>query len=241
MLVPYISLAVQYLSYYMLIFSFRMIKAILIFNNHGKPRLNKFYQYYVSIRTSCVVRYRVVFRCSSVVHANYLFRAWLESNLYMFTYLLIGTVGRLFRALLSLKSKTNFMLSGMSLVFLCLKWTVFYVKIVGICSRFRFGKIVLVLDPEPDRFGSGSTTCVNLNSYISSESKSVSNFFTLSTFRVGSGAGSGIIWKVRAKFGINYPGYGTLNERVHIATFLTNTKEIFLNKGEYCTLTACLF
>ena len=24
-----------------------MIKAILIFNNHGKPRLNKFYQYYV--------------------------------------------------------------------------------------------------------------------------------------------------------------------------------------------------
>ena len=29
-------------------FTFRMIKAILIFNNHGKPRLNKFYQYYVS-------------------------------------------------------------------------------------------------------------------------------------------------------------------------------------------------
>ena len=26
-----------------------MIKAILIFNNHGKPRLNKFYQYYVSV------------------------------------------------------------------------------------------------------------------------------------------------------------------------------------------------
>ena len=26
-----------------------MIKAILIFNNHGKPRLNKFYQYYVSM------------------------------------------------------------------------------------------------------------------------------------------------------------------------------------------------
>ena len=25
-----------------------MIKAILIFNNHGKPRLNKFYHYYVS-------------------------------------------------------------------------------------------------------------------------------------------------------------------------------------------------
>ena len=26
-----------------------MIKAILIFNNHGKPRLSKFYTYYVSI------------------------------------------------------------------------------------------------------------------------------------------------------------------------------------------------
>ena len=25
-----------------------MIKAILVFNNHGKPRVNKFYQYYVS-------------------------------------------------------------------------------------------------------------------------------------------------------------------------------------------------
>ena len=25
----------------------RMIKAILVFNNHGKPRLTKFYQYYV--------------------------------------------------------------------------------------------------------------------------------------------------------------------------------------------------
>lgn len=27
-----------------------MIKAILVFNNHGKPRLSKFYQYYVSSR-----------------------------------------------------------------------------------------------------------------------------------------------------------------------------------------------
>lgn len=26
-----------------------MIKAILVFNNHGKPRLTKFYYYYVSI------------------------------------------------------------------------------------------------------------------------------------------------------------------------------------------------
>ena len=25
-----------------------MIKAILVFNNHGKPRLSKFYHYYVS-------------------------------------------------------------------------------------------------------------------------------------------------------------------------------------------------
>ena len=27
-----------------------MIKAILIFNNHGKPRLIKFYEHYVSLR-----------------------------------------------------------------------------------------------------------------------------------------------------------------------------------------------
>lgn len=26
-----------------------MIKAILVFNNHGKPRLSKFYQYFVGI------------------------------------------------------------------------------------------------------------------------------------------------------------------------------------------------
>lgn len=26
-----------------------MIKAILVFNNHGKPRLSKFYQYFVSL------------------------------------------------------------------------------------------------------------------------------------------------------------------------------------------------
>lgn len=25
-----------------------MIKAILVFNNHGKPRMSKFYQYFVS-------------------------------------------------------------------------------------------------------------------------------------------------------------------------------------------------
>lgn len=29
-----------------------MIKAILVFNNHGKPRLSKFYQYFVSTRHS---------------------------------------------------------------------------------------------------------------------------------------------------------------------------------------------
>lgn len=28
-----------------------MIKAILVFNNHGKPRLSKFYQYFVSVMT----------------------------------------------------------------------------------------------------------------------------------------------------------------------------------------------
>lgn len=32
-----------------------MIKAILVFNNHGKPRLSKFYQYFVS--DSVVVRW----------------------------------------------------------------------------------------------------------------------------------------------------------------------------------------
>ncbi len=32
-----------------------MIKAILIFNNHGKPRVNKFYQFYVS--TNWVIFY----------------------------------------------------------------------------------------------------------------------------------------------------------------------------------------
>ena len=26
----------------------KMIKAILVFNNHGKPRMTKFYEYYVS-------------------------------------------------------------------------------------------------------------------------------------------------------------------------------------------------
>lgn len=34
-----------------------MIKGILVFNNHGKPRLLKFYQHYVSCQTRprCVV------------------------------------------------------------------------------------------------------------------------------------------------------------------------------------------
>lgn len=30
-----------------------MIKAILVFNNHGKPRLSKFYQYFVSDSVMC--------------------------------------------------------------------------------------------------------------------------------------------------------------------------------------------
>ena len=45
-----------------------MIKAILIFNNHGKPRLNKFYQYYnesqqqqIIKETFQVIFYRVFF------------------------------------------------------------------------------------------------------------------------------------------------------------------------------------
>lgn len=34
-----------------------MIKAILVFNNHGKPRLSKFYQYFVSITTVIICYY----------------------------------------------------------------------------------------------------------------------------------------------------------------------------------------
>jgi hypothetical protein len=30
-----------------------MIKAILVFNNHGKPRMSKFYQYFVSTERGC--------------------------------------------------------------------------------------------------------------------------------------------------------------------------------------------
>ena len=33
-----------------------MIKAILIFNNHGKPRLNKFYQYYNEVEQQQIVK-----------------------------------------------------------------------------------------------------------------------------------------------------------------------------------------
>ena len=44
----------------------RMIKAILIFNNHGKPRLNKFYQYYVSIVNAmyCKSTVQTLLHCS---------------------------------------------------------------------------------------------------------------------------------------------------------------------------------
>lgn len=35
-----------------------MIKAILIFNNHGKPRLIRFYQYFVSIYQAAVQKYQ---------------------------------------------------------------------------------------------------------------------------------------------------------------------------------------
>lgn len=37
-----------------------MIKAILVFNNHGKPRMSKFYQYFVStIGTSSLVFHKL--------------------------------------------------------------------------------------------------------------------------------------------------------------------------------------
>lgn len=42
-----VTLFVTVIFYYILHSVEKMIKAILIFNNHGKPRLNKFYQYYV--------------------------------------------------------------------------------------------------------------------------------------------------------------------------------------------------
>lgn len=35
-----------------------MIKAILIFNNHGKPRLIRFYQYFVSIFQAAVQKHQ---------------------------------------------------------------------------------------------------------------------------------------------------------------------------------------
>lgn len=38
-----------------------MIKAILIFNNHGKPRLIRFYQYFVSILGGAVKTLAFVF------------------------------------------------------------------------------------------------------------------------------------------------------------------------------------
>lgn len=37
-----------------------MIKAILVFNNHGKPRLSKFYQYFVSITIISICYYKPV-------------------------------------------------------------------------------------------------------------------------------------------------------------------------------------
>lgn len=37
----------------------KMIKAILVFNNHGKPRLSKFYQYFVSLHCFSVTHERI--------------------------------------------------------------------------------------------------------------------------------------------------------------------------------------
>ena len=45
-LTPYIKIALKIHSG---LFNTGMIKAILVFNNHGKPRLLKFYQHYVSL------------------------------------------------------------------------------------------------------------------------------------------------------------------------------------------------
>jgi AP-3 complex subunit sigma len=37
-----------------------MIKAILIFNNHGKPRLSKFYEYYVSFKLNLLSNFILI-------------------------------------------------------------------------------------------------------------------------------------------------------------------------------------
>lgn len=53
-----------------------MIKAILIFNNHGKPRLNKFYQYYVSTIPQiefCFTRYFSVTAICYLVNVSDIF------------------------------------------------------------------------------------------------------------------------------------------------------------------------
>jgi AP-3 complex subunit sigma len=38
-------------------YSIAMIRAILVFNNHGKPRLLKFYEYFVSRGGGCSARH----------------------------------------------------------------------------------------------------------------------------------------------------------------------------------------
>ena len=42
------------------IFIFRMIKAILIFNNQGKPRLTKFYQHYTEKEQQGIIEVRIL-------------------------------------------------------------------------------------------------------------------------------------------------------------------------------------
>lgn len=38
-----------------------MIKAILVFNNHGKPRLSKFYHYFVSVSLRLFTDFKMTF------------------------------------------------------------------------------------------------------------------------------------------------------------------------------------
>lgn len=45
-----------------------MIKAILVFNNHGKPRLSKFYQYFVSIRAVEIYHHNSMWNSIGRIH-----------------------------------------------------------------------------------------------------------------------------------------------------------------------------
>lgn len=56
-----------------------MIKAILVFNNHGKPRLSKFYQYFVSKTFfSLLLIYYMYLRACNIVLFAYMYRSFVR-------------------------------------------------------------------------------------------------------------------------------------------------------------------